>query len=265
MYNQWQIAIRYLKYWITASNGRGHGIHSPFVFEWITRVLQDDRKFYAYASIEQQRELLLHNNQLLEVKDLGAGSRSGSLLQRKVSSVAAQSLKPPKYAQLLFRMVHFYECRQVLELGTCLGITTSYLSTASDQVKVITLEGVEAYAKTANSVFTALDLNQIQLVLGNFDDTLSEVLKKNPSFDFVFIDGNHRQEPTLRYFEQILPNLHANSMVVLDDIHWSSEMEMAWNTIREHPSVTLTLDLFFIGIVFLRKEQQQKEHFVIRY
>ena len=265
MYNHWQIAIRYVKYWITASNGKGHGVHSPFVFEWITRVLQDDRKFYAYASIEQQRELLLHDHQLLEVKDLGAGSRMGTLLQRKVSVVAAQSLKPTKYAQLLFRMVHYYGCKQVLELGTCLGITTAYLAAASDQVRVITLEGVEAYAQTANKVFNALGLNQVQGVQGNFDDTLGAVLKEHPSFDFVFIDGNHRLEPTLRYFEQILPNLHDNSIVVLDDIHWSKEMEKAWNTIREHPAVTLTLDLFFIGIVFFRKEQQQKEHFVIRY
>lgn len=265
MYNQWQMAIRYVKYWITASNGKGHGVHSPFVFEWITRVLQDDRKFYAYASIEQQRELLLHNNQLLEVTDLGAGSRTGTFLQRTVSSVAARSLKPPKYAQLLFRMVHYYGCKQVLELGTCLGITTSYLAAASDQVRVTTLEGVEAYARTANSVFHALDLHQVQLVQGNFDDTLGGVLKANPTIDFAFIDGNHRLEPTLRYFEEILPNLHANSIVVLDDIHWSSEMEMAWNSVREHPAVTLTLDLFFIGIVFFRKEQQQKEHFVIRF
>jgi predicted O-methyltransferase YrrM len=265
MYNIFQSGIRYVRYWITASNGKGHGIHSPFVFEWVTRVLQDDRVFYAYANIEQQRALLLHNQQVLEVNDLGAGSKAGTQQQRKVSDVAARSLKPPKYAQLLFRMIQHYSCNQVLELGTCLGITTSYLAAASTEVSVATMEGVAAYANQAQAVFEALDLKNIQLVEGNFDHTLDQVLKSATPFDFVFIDGNHRLEPTVRYFNQILPNLHANSIVVLDDIHWSKEMEQAWETVQQHPSVSLTIDLFFIGIVFFRAEQKEKEHFTIRF
>jgi predicted O-methyltransferase YrrM len=265
MYNIFQSGIRYIKYWITASNGKGHGIHSPFVYEWVTRVLQDERVFYAYANIEQQRALLLLNQQLLEVNDLGAGSKAGTQLKRKVSEVAARSLKSPKYAQLLFRMIQFYSCKQVLELGTCLGITSSYLAAASTEVSVTTMEGVAAYAKQAQAVFEALDLKHIQLVAGNFDHTLHQVLNSTTLFDFVFIDGNHRLEPTVRYFNQMLPNLHPNSIVVLDDIHWSKEMEQAWETIQQHPSVTLTIDLFFIGIVFFRAEQKEKEHFTIRF
>ena len=108
-------------------------------------------------------------------------------------------------------------------------------------------------------------MKNIQLVEGNFDHTLDQVLKSTTPFDFVFIDGNHRLEPTVRYFNQILPNLHANSIVVLDDIHWSKEMEQAWETIQQHPAVSLTIDLFFIGIVFFRAEQKEKEHFTIRF
>lgn len=265
MYNIFQSGIRYLRYWITASNGKGHGIHSPFVYEWVTRVLQDERVFYAYAHIEQQRALLLHNQQLLQVNDLGAGSKAGTQQQRKVSEVAARSLKSPKYAQLLFRLIQFYGCKQVLELGTCLGITTSYLAAASHEVSVTTMEGVQAYANQAQSVFAALELKNIQLVAGNFDHTLAGVLQKATPFDFVFIDGNHRLEPTVRYFNQLVQAIHPNSIVVLDDIHWSKEMEQAWETIQQHPAVTLTIDLFFIGIVFFRAEQKEQEHFTIRF
>ena len=55
------------------------------------------------------------------------------------------------------------------------------------------------------------------------------------------------------------------TILIFDDIHWSAEMEKAWAEIKANPSVTLTIDLFFIGLVFVRKAQKEKEHFIIRY
>ncbi|HNR16193.1 MAG TPA: SAM-dependent methyltransferase, partial [Chitinophagaceae bacterium] len=88
---------------------------------------------------------------------------------------------------------------------------------------------------------------------------------KIPFIDFAFIDGNHRQEPTERYFNQLLPKMHHESILVFDDIHWSSEMEQVWKTIKDHPSVRCTVDLFFIGVVFFRDEFREKQHFSIRF
>jgi len=263
MYNIWQIAYRYCQYRWKARGRKGHGIHSPFVFEWVTEVLEDDRFFYAYASIEQERERLLNSAEKVEVADFGAGGMHGNLSTRTISKIAARSLKPPKYARLLFRLVQHYQCKRVLELGTCLGITTSYLASARADTSVTTMEGAAAYAEKAREVFQRLGLKNIQLIEGNFDDTLSGVLSVSEPWDLIFIDGNHRLEPTLRYFEQLLLHAHGGTIFVMDDIHWSQEMEQAWHQIQAHPSVTLTIDLFFIGLVFIRPEQLAREHFVI--
>lgn len=263
MYNGWQIGLRYLQYRWRASGRKGHGIHSPFVFELVTQVFNDDRQFYAYETIEQQRQLLLNSTVEVMVEDFGAGSAGGTQANRKISAVAARSLKPAKYARLLFRFVQHYRCLHVLELGTCLGITTAYLASASSDVQVTTLEGASAYARKAGEVFRQLHLENIRQIEGNFDVTLPDVLAAAAPWDFIFLDGNHRLEPTIRYFELLLTHAHAGTVFVFDDIHWSREMEQAWKVIKDHPAVTLTIDLFFIGIVFIRPEQRSKEHFII--
>lgn len=263
MYSTFQLASKYLRYYFTAANGKGHGIHSPFVFNLITKVLNDKTNYPEYKRIEQQRSLLLGNESIIEVDDFGAGSVKGLTKQRVVQQIAASSLKPKKYAQLLFRLVKYFDSKEVLELGTSLGITTSYLASAAKQSQVTTLEGAAPIAALAQQTFDALQLKNIKTVTGNFDDTLQTVTNKK--YDFIFIDGNHRKEPTLRYFNQLIPCVHNNTVMVFDDIHWSKEMEETWEEVKKHSSVTLTVDLFFIGLVFFRKEQKEKEHFVVRF
>jgi predicted O-methyltransferase YrrM len=263
MYSSLQLAIKYLRYYFTAANGKGHGIHSPFVFELVTKVLNDKKQYELYGKIEQQRSRLLCNETIIEVEDFGAGSVKGLKKKRVVQMIVATSLKPKKYAQLLYRLVNYFQPKEVLELGTSLGITTSYLATANKEARVTTMEGAASVAALAKQTFEELQLQNIEIITGNFDETLATVLNKQ--YDFIFIDGNHRKEPTLRYFEQLLSCVHNNSVMVFDDIHWSKEMEEAWDEIKNHASVTLTVDLFFVGLVFFRKEQKEKEHFVIRF
>jgi predicted O-methyltransferase YrrM len=263
MYSPFQLAFKYLRYCFTASNGKGHGIHSPFVFNLVTKVLNDKTAYKDYQLIEEERAKLLRNASVIEVEDFGAGSVKGFTRKRSIQQIASSSLKPKKYAQLLYRLVRYFDSKQVLELGTSLGITTSYLAVANDAAQVTTLEGSKAIAEVATSVFKELELQNINCVIGNFDDTLP--LVSNKTFEFIFIDGNHRKEPTLRYFHQLLQSVQPSTVMVFDDIHWSRDMEEAWEEIKQHPSVTLTVDLFFIGLVFFRKEQKEKEHFVIRF
>jgi predicted O-methyltransferase YrrM len=265
MYSKAQLAARYFSYYLKASNGKGHGMHSPFVYEFIEQVLNDERDFYAYTQIEKLRQQLVKDKRVIEVQDMGAGSASISSAQRRVAAIASSSVKPAKYAQLLFRMVNYYQPKRVLELGTSLGVTTAYLASAGLQNEVITMEGDAAIAALARENFNRLALKNIELVEGNFDHTLSSVIQPHLSFDFIFIDGNHRKEPTLRYFEQLLPVTNNNTIFVFDDIHWSYDMEQAWQLIKKHPAVRCTIDLFFIGIVLLRKEFLEKQHFSIRF
>ncbi|XVJ66185.1 MAG: class I SAM-dependent methyltransferase [Lacibacter sp.] len=263
MYSSFQLAAKYLRYYFMAANGKGHGIHSPFVFNLVTQVLNDKTNYPEYKRIEEQRSLLLGNESIIEVDDFGAGSVKGLKKQRVVQQIAASSLKPRKYAQLLYRLVKYFESKEVLELGTSLGITTSYLASAAKQSQVTTLEGAASIAALAQQTFDTLQLKNIKTVTGNFDETLQAVAAKN--YDFIFVDGNHRKEPTLRYFNQLIPCVHNNTVMVFDDIHWSKEMEEVWEEIKSHSSVTLTIDLFFIGLVFFRTEQKEKEHFMIRF
>lgn len=265
MYSHFQLASKYLRYYLTAANGKGHGTHSPFVFDFIINVLNDTKEYSDYSIVEKLRSDLLNNETVLSVEDFGAGSVISKTNQRSIRSIAKSAAKPKKFSQLLYRMVKRYQPHTVLELGTSLGVTTSYLSLAKPDAKVITMEGSSAIAAEAKKNFDTLELKNIDIVLGDFDHTLLSVLSSHPSLDFVFIDGNHRREPTERYFQQLLPSLHNDSIIVFDDIHWSGEMEQAWESIKSHSAVQYTIDLFFIGIVLLKNEFRERQHFTIRF
>lgn len=263
MYSPLALACKYGAHFLRAKSSKGHGVHSPFVYALLTQVVRDKRHFYFFDHLENLRENLCLSEEVLLVEDHGAGSRTGAQKERTVGQIARSALKPKQWAQLLFRLVHHFQPQQVWELGTSLGLTTAYLAAANAGAQVLSFEGAPAIAAKAAEHHRSLRLSNIELVIGNFDDTLGKALAERPAPQFVFLDGNHQLEPTLRYFQQILPHLDKDAVVVLDDIHWSKEMESAWAKIQADPAVTLTIDLFFIGLVFFRTEQAQKEHFKI--
>lgn len=269
MYSTLQIAQKYIQYYLTASNGKGHGIHSPFVFDFINHVLlKKVDKQYA-TPIETLRKSLNKDKRWLTLQDFGAGSAIAPSKRRTVGSIARNSLKQKKYAQLLHKLVQYYQPNTIIELGSALGLTTAYLASAQNNAKVITMEGASEVAAIAKEVFNTLHFNHIEMIEGNFDETLPTLLhqfaQEKKEVDFAFIDGNHRKKPTIQYFQQILPFTHNESIMVFDDIHWSKGMESAWEFIKNEQQVTLTIDLFFIGIVFFKKEIKEKQHFTIRY
>ena len=245
-------------------SGNAHGLHSPFVFGLYTNVIQHDGTYAAFAPIEARRQELLASPASLTVTDFGAGARTGAGRQRRLRDIARTAAKSPALAQLLFRLVNFQRPRLVLELGTSLGLTTAYLAAAAPRARVFTFEGCPQTAAVARETFAALRFNNIELIEGNFDATLAPTLAAlTAPIDFAFFDGNHRYEPTLRYFEQCLAHRTEHSLFVLDDIHWSADMERAWAAVRQHPAVTLTIDLFDVGLVFFRR--QPKQHFTLRH
>ncbi|MFT4205427.1 MAG: class I SAM-dependent methyltransferase [Chitinophagaceae bacterium] len=269
MFSKIELAKKYLRYWVSASNGKGHGTHSPFVYDFIRKVLMDKKPRPDFAAIEQLRQQLRKDDTLLEIKDFGAGSRVDDHKTRAVSNIAKAALKPAKYAQLFYKIIQHYHYKNRLELGTSLGVTTSYLASAERGGAVFTFEGAPSVAAVARNNFGQLGWQNIQLTEGNFDETLPLFLERfkatGAKLDFCFVDGNHREQPTIDYYEQLLPLTHNDSVVILDDIHWSQGMENAWYNVVARPEVTLSIDLFFIGLVFFRKENKEKEHFTIRY
>ena len=265
MYSKLSLALHYLRYLLTASNGRGHGIHSPFVYDFVEQVLNARDQPAVFARIEAYRESLKRSSDVLTVEDFGAGSVYGDTVERAVSRIARHAAKPPRFGRLLYRMAEHYRCRKILELGTSLGISTAYLASAPGVERVLTIEGAQAIAGRARSGLDAMGLSRVELLVGNFDAVLSQALDRMPGPDLIFIDGNHREEPTLRYFQQCLPAIHEDTIMVFDDIHWSAEMASAWSKIKAHPDVRCTIDLFFIGIVLFRKAFREKQDFVIRF
>jgi predicted O-methyltransferase YrrM len=258
-----RIAAKYMQYLLRANNR--HAVHSPFVYSLMEEVLHDRRKFYAFSEIEKRRGELLRDHRLVRVTDMGAGSALQRVTERRVWDLARYTAKAPKYGRLLFRLAHYLQPSTILELGTSLGISTSYLASGRSEARMVTLEGCPEISALAAETFRRLGLNQVRMIQGNFDDTLAPALLELPHLDMAFIDGNHRREPTLRYFAQCLTRTHEESVLIFDDIHWTAEMQEAWEEIKAHPSVTLSVDLFFMGLVFFRRTIREKQHFILRY
>ena len=208
---------------------------------------------------------MLRSNQEIEILDLGAGSRINKSNRRRIKAIAKNAEKPAKFGRLFNRLIRRFQPKNILELGTSLGLTTLYMSRAKPDARVISFEGCPETAKIARQNFEKTGAQNIDIVVGNIDETLPAELKKlNQKIDFAYFDANHRYEPTVRYFETCLPYTTNDSLFIFDDIYWSEEMTQAWEHIKNHPDVTLTVDLFWIGLVFFRKEQV-KENFVLRF
>ncbi len=260
--NKIRFSFRYLQYLLKAKTR--HGTHSPFVYNLLDEVIYDTAHFYVFDEIESLRKKLLRDERTINIKDYGAGSKVNASPKRKLKDIAKYSAKAEKYGQLLFRLIQKFKPYTLLELGTSLGISTIYQASAAPKSKIITMEGCPETAAIAKENFEKLQLSNIEIVVGNFDETLSSTINTITNLDYAFFDGNHRKAPTLDYFRQCLTKVNNDSVFIFDDIHWSDEMEEAWEEIKANPSVTVTIDLFFVGLVFFRKEQK-KQDFIIRY
>jgi predicted O-methyltransferase YrrM len=254
--------FRFIKYRLKAKTR--HGIHSPFVFDLLVNTIQNDNHFYAYDPIERLRKLLGQDERVINRVDLGAGYSNGHSKKQSVRNIAHRAAKPAKYGALLFRLANRFGSKNILELGTSLGLSTAYLAFSNTHAKVITLEGCPETAAVAKENFRKLKLTNVEIITGDFKDSLPRLLEKERSFDMVFFDGNHRKEPTLDYFKACLERIHAGSVFIFDDIHWSAEMEEAWQQIKQQSTVTVTIDLFFLGIVFFNPDLT-KQDFIINY
>lgn len=249
----------FIRHYLTAT--RIDVLHSPFVYNLYQTCIRN-RANKDYMRIEQLRASLKNNQQPISFEDFGASKYSRNTT---VAALASQHLKPARIAQILHRMAQHYQYKTIVELGTSLGVTTSYLAIgAHEHAHIHTIEACEPVLQQARLGFDALGVStKIQPYSGTFDAVLPELLPKLETIDLLFIDGNHSYDATLRYFEWCLPKLNNNSVIVFDDIYWSKEMTAAWQKIKGDKRITVSVDLFFIGLAYIRKEQV-KEHFKLR-
>lgn len=259
--------MAYLSHHLTAWNTGGEGIHSPYLFYMVRMLFYDANSYYCFAPIEHQRNTWLATHKPIEVDDFGSGAeRNGAHYTRTIADIARTSLESQQVGQLLFRLTMFLTHEagrplQIVELGTSLGITTAYLALPDSKNRITTFEGCGAVAVLARKTWEKVGAKNVNLIEGNIDDTLGAFLNEQAgTIDIAYIDANHTEEATLRYFRLLRQRAGEKSIVVVDDIHHSKEMERAWRQIEQEEGVTSTMDLFYIGIVLFDPHYMYKNY-----
>ncbi|MBK3516421.1 O-methyltransferase [Carboxylicivirga marina] len=259
----WFQVKSYSKYLLSARYKMGHGLHSPFVFNLVREVINCRHQYYAFQTIDELRRKLSASEDEIEVLDYGAGSVSLNKKRRKVAALVKRSSISKRYAEILFRLIAEIKPDNIIELGTSIGISTSYLALSDKRRDVYTIEGCPQTAQVAKSTIEHLRCDNVNHLVGQFKDVLPDLAGKLQKLDFVFFDGHHTKEATIDYFNVCLPYAGNDTVFVFDDIHWSKGMEEAWDIICAHPKVTVSMDLFQLGIIFFKRECQ-KQHFIVR-
>jgi predicted O-methyltransferase YrrM len=256
-----QVSAR-LRYFLVARHRKGHGVHSPFVYNFITSVLTDKTRYDSYKIAERYRKSLLKSKSLLTVTDYGAGSQIDPARVRSVADIARHAGVDCKSGRLLFRMVRHYKPDRIVELGTSLGISTHYLACGNPEASVLTIEADPVLAGIASENLKNNKIANVRLINDTFDNVLPALLPESPGKTLIFVDGNHSLTSTLKYADFFLSKLPDDSILIFDDINWSAGMQNAWKEIQGKSA--LTIDLFRIGIVFI-KHDFFKENYTIRF
>jgi len=251
----------YLKFLWKSKNE--HAVHSPFVFNLLTKCFYNKKSKPEYLILNDYRKSLLQNKNYIEITDFGAGSKVFKSNKRQISKIAQTAGISPKRSKLLFRVVNYFKPATILEIGTSLGLATSSLALGNLKAKVTTLEGCPETRNQCQLQFQKFNFKNVESVISEFDKYLTSDQILALEFQFIYFDGNHSKKATLKYFDLLLHTISNDSVWIFDDIHWSSEMEEAWEIIKNHPKVTVTIDTYQWGFVFFRREQE-KEHFTIR-
>jgi predicted O-methyltransferase YrrM len=257
-----KIAFRYLNYFLNAVDE--HSLHSPYIYELYSKIIKPDQDGLEFEQYKKIRKELRKDFRTILVQDMGAGSRINNDPHKKIKEIVKNATTPPKQSRLFYRIIKHFDFKNIIELGSSVGINTLYMAAANNKAQVYTLEGCPHTACIANEVFNRFKNLNIHLIEGNIDCVLPNLVKKLPSIDFVYFDANHTYEATMNYFEICLSKVHENTIFVFDDIHWSSGMEKAWEEIKSHDKVKLTVDLFDSGMAIF-KPLFVKQHYVLSY
>lgn len=251
------MSIAYVNYWLEAVDA--HSLQAPFIYNFYKEVVQNDEIMDNHLAIEKIRGGLYKDTREIKIVDLGAGSMVSKNTSRPVKSIARSALSSPKFCRLLYRLVQHSKAKQIVELGSSLGITASYLASANSNGVLHTIEGCKETAEVAESTLAKMNLKNVNLYNANIDTVLPKILESG-SIDFAYIDANHTYEATSKYFKWMSESAHENSILVFDDIHWSSEMNKAWNEIKNSKEIGLSIDLFEAGIVIFNKSIPKQDY-----
>ena len=252
-------------YRLKSRHRKGFGIHSPALFTLVNKGFREECNSSVTKGAFEYNKMLESLTNSIPRSNLGAGS----LLTTKSEAVTPAALNksigiPKKYGELLHKLSGYYGGKGILELGTGLGCATYYLATGSPTSRLITVEGHRDYAEIAKKVLAQIGIENVDIRIGSFTNEMETLKGENTTFGLFFIDGDHAYAPTLDNFNRCIEMGNEEAVIILDDIHWSDEMDKAWRSIKENPSCRVSVDLFRFGIVFTSKKLQ-KQHYIVRY
>jgi len=247
----------YLKHYFAAKRN-GHGVHSPFAYQLCEQVFYNHSHFYDFDELKKTRLLLLNNKTEINIEDFGAGSKTFSSNKRLISALTKKGTSTTKQSETLYKLINFLNCTTSIELGTSIGLNTLYMAKANKNSRVITIEGCKNLFEFATELASKNKVDNIKFIHSKFDEALPQILQNINSLDLFYVDGNHTYNATLHYFNLALDKKNNSSVFIFDDIYWSKEMTRAWEQIKKHPSVTLSIDTFYFGMVFFKEEIKEK-------
>lgn len=252
------------RYFLCSRHGRGHGIHSPFVFDLINSVLRKEVPGKDIDAVRYIRDKMYGSGITVRVNDLGTGPVRKSSPGRRLSNIAKRSSVHDRYGRILYNLASRYNGEKILELGTSVGISTIFISRGAPFSRIISIEGCPVLAGIAKENLSEAGMGNVEILTGHFDEQLSLILKKDFRPSMVFVDGNHTGEAAIKYFRLFKKLLPPDSVIVFDDINYSSDMNKGWNEIKSDPQVSLSIDVFQMGMIFFKKGMA-KQHYEIRY
>lgn len=247
----------FIRHFFTAKRN-GHGIHSPFAYQLCEEVFYNSNLFYDFEVLQKIRAELLADNTTLQVEDFGAGSKTFTGNTRKIKDIAQKGISPVKQSEIIYKLINFLNCRQCIELGTSIGINTLYLAKGNKHTDITTIEGSKSIIEFAMALAKKNNTHNIKFIHAKFDDALPALLKSIAPPDLLYIDGNHTYEATMKYFNMAVEHKHNNTVFIFDDIYWSPGMTKAWEEIKTHREVTMSIDAFYFGLVFFKEEIKEK-------
>ncbi|TBN02388.1 class I SAM-dependent methyltransferase [Hyunsoonleella flava] len=213
----------------------------------------------AFKRCETYRQSLLKDKSEINYEVFGLNETA------IVSEICKKAASKAKWCQLLYGIAKTIDNPSILEIGTNLGISGTYLLEAikGKNGYFITMEGLPELCKIAGDQFkTIVNSNSFEVIQGLYEDTFKKVLQKTQYFNLLFIDGNHKKAPTLQYFNDLKSKMTSPAILIFDDIYWSEDMKDAWDDIKNDTDVNFTIDLYEQGVVILDKNESTKnQHF----
>jgi predicted O-methyltransferase YrrM len=253
-----KIGLEYIKYRWKAR--KRHGIHSPFVYDISDAALRRKVGSKDQAILQALFERLANSTLEIEVEDFGAGSHVLGK-KRKVAAIFKTSSSRGKYGRILYQLCAHFQPVRILEFGTSLGVGTAHMHLGAPLSELTTVEACPNTQKIALEALSELRNAKIHFIHRTFADFLQT--EAHGSYDFIFVDGHHDGRALLDYMAKLEAFSHAQTVFVLDDIRWSDSMLDAWNTLSAQDEYHVSIDLFRLGIL-VRRPEQEKEHFVLR-